>query len=122
MIKTLTVHEEWFSKNKKEPKLNTRHITEDEREMISKFFPSTNAHEKWWGDRSDQYVIPHNVNGVHGTVHLSFYTEDDKLKVSVGWYKSKDEPGNPKARPLTHTDHEIRSETDLINLKKLIES
>ena len=89
-------------------------LTDEERKLIKRIFPDTNADLKM-GDGS--YVFNSNAHANHGRASLSFYKNGDELRVSVAHYKDYQDVGNPRAIPITHTDH-AASEDELERIKR----
>jgi hypothetical protein len=104
------VREGLFSK-KKESK--NEPITDEDRKLITSVFKSGhNANLKSGGEP----LFPQNVHVVTDTKHITFYKRNGQLKATVGHHRPG-EAGNPKARPATHTDHDISSVEDLKAMK-----
>ena len=103
------VNEGWFGKDE-EPKNEV--ITDDDRKLIKSVFKSGHNADLKSGKEP---LFPENVHVVTDTKHISFYKRKGQLKASVGHYRSG-EAGDPKKRPITHTDHDINSAEDLKSL------
>jgi hypothetical protein len=108
-------------KGKEKPKdrIHSREITDDERAMISRYFPSNNAKLRDLSDKTKP-LFPTNVHASLGVAKINFYVKNDKLVASVAWHSSSSDAGNPNKRPLTHFDVDINGEEDLRKLKKEI--
>ena len=64
-----------FDVFKKKAKPQMLPLTQEQRNFIKKYFTSHNADIKWGGDGSE-YVLPHNVNAMHGRGRFHFRNED----------------------------------------------
>lgn len=112
-----------ISKPKPEQKFDNK-IHPEEREMISKHFPSNNGNVKY--SSKGDYVFPGNVHAKHsgeshtgGKIHLgvAFFKEKGKLKASAAHYGSHSALHDSRSSPIVHTEHDINSEEDLKSLK-----
>lgn len=103
-----------FWGKKVKPKEN-KPLTAEDRALIKRIFPQTNADMKMPG--RDEYVLPQNAHAHHGTARLSFYKDGDELRVSVAHHHSEQDAINPRAIPITHTDH-AATEDELERLKR----
>lgn len=112
-----TMAEGLFDKKPK-TKLNTRDFTPEERALIKKYVPHSNTEYK----SGDKPLFPRNAHGVRGHGDITFYTEDDVLMASVGWYQNKDDAGKPRKSPLTHIEVKLASEADFKKLVKLVDA
>ena len=111
LLKELLLAEGWFSKKK--TVADRTPLTDEERELIERIFPDTNAMLK----SGDKYLFDDGAHATYKNLHLTFYKRDGELKVSVAYYKDHDGPGNPKVSPDFHTDHNV-SEDELERIKK----
>ena len=104
-------NEGWF--NKKESK--NEPLTSAERKMIASAFKGHNADIKKPG--TDDPLFPENIHVVTDTKRITFYKRDGQLKATVGHHRHG-EAGDPKKRPISHTDHDINSVDDLKSLQE----
>lgn len=115
---TADVHEGWFSKPKF-PTIDRQPVTADDRRMIAAAFDfGHNANLK---HANGEYVLPDNVTLNYRKARVNFYKDGDKLMASIGHYDDEDGPGDPSRRPITSSERQIRSKTDLYNLKDLLD-
>lgn len=105
--------QELFGKKVSSPKRTD--ITAEERAMIKKVFPKGSNADMKMGN--GEYVLPQNVHVVLDHTRVNFYKDGDQLMASVEWYSHDQNPGNPNARPLTHTEEIIKGEQSLHALK-----
>lgn len=103
-----------FSKKKEE---KNEPLTLDERKLIKRYFPDSNAMLKMG---NGDYVFDSHAHATHGRAKLSFYKSGDELRVSVAHHKSENDAGNPRASPITHTDHSA-NEDELKRIKRDVE-
>jgi len=94
-------------------------ITAEERAMIKKVFQKGSNADMKMGN--GEYVLPQNIHVTLDHTRVNFYKDSDQLMASIEWYSSDQSPGDPKARPLTHTEEKIGNEHDLQALKKKLE-
>jgi hypothetical protein len=107
-----------FDSLKSKPKETIDEITAEERSMIKKHFPATNADMKLG---SGEYVLPDSVKAHYKVGILTFYKRNGQLKVSLAWHRNEEDAANPKGIPLTHIDYVINSEKDLANIKDTLD-
>ena len=102
--------EGWFSK--KRPEKEEPRLTEEERALIKRLFPESNADDKMGQD----YTFPGHVHAVYGNLSLTFYKKEDELRVSVAHHSDIESRINPRSSPITHTDH-VATEDELERIK-----
>lgn len=95
-------------------------VTPEQRALIKKVFPETNAEMMWGRKENDDYVLPDAVHAGHGRGSITFNNVDGNLKAHVAYHTSQSDRINPKARPLTHFAADINGEEDLVKLRKEI--
>lgn len=109
--------QELFGKKSSSPKRTD--ITAEERAMIKKVFPSGSNADMKMGN--GEYVLPQNIHVTLDHTRVNFYKDGDQLLASIEWYSKEQNPGDPKSRPLTHTEQKINDEQDLRDLKKKLD-
>lgn len=108
-----------FKKKKPEEDIPNVPISQEHRDMIKKHMPHNNANIAY---SDGEYVLPHNVLAYHANARIDFYKKGDKLHALVGHYHSSSDAQNPKVSPVIHSEHEINSESDIVDLKKKLSS
>lgn len=117
-MKLSDIKEGWFGKKQDAIAPSQRELSDEERALIKRIFPNTNANLKMGSGR---YVFPHNAVAWYRTGRLAFFVDGDTLKVNVGLYKSEDETSSPTGRPITHTKDYVVSEDELERIKHMLD-
>lgn len=89
----------------KEAKQARVDLTQEDRDLIIKWFPENNAGERDLHNK-DAYLFPDGANAVYENLSLAFYRLGDTPRVSIGIYAQEADPSNPRTSPLTHRDVE----------------
>lgn len=116
----LTELKEGFFDRFKKQKDENEFITKDDRELIKKYFPHSDAFVMSPYNK-EEYLLPENVKGTFGTYGITFYKRRGKLKASVSIYKERGDVTHPKVAPLTHVDFEVDTEEAMKTMKEKLE-
>ena len=100
----------------KKQKANVRTpLTIEERELIARVFPETNAFDEI---RKGEFTFDDGAHAAYKNLYMAFYKRDGELRVSVAHFNNIDDRANPKAPPALRTDHAV-SEDELERIKGL---
>lgn len=105
-----------FKKKSKDKRPELQHLTQDQRDLIKKHFPSSNADLKL---TKDEYVLPHNAHARHGSLLIAFRNEGGQLKASVAHHADSSDARNPNVAPIAHTDHVATTDNHMKDIKAL---
>ena len=113
------IEEGIFERFKKKP-VATSNLTPEDRELIKKYFPNSNADLRWGGPESE-YVLPSNAHSIYGRGRIAFYNKGGQLTAGVAFHQSHRDAASRDAIPVTHYDVPINSEDDMVKLKEKLD-